>query len=188
MKPALIVTVLGLLVLGAALVSAQPTTCTETGTDERDVMAGGRGPDTLCLLGGADYGHGNGGDDHILGGPGADTLVAGKGIDVVHGNGGDDRIFIVDNRAGDTAKGGPGNDQCFVDESDRARGCEEVFRGHSITPRQYLALQSSFFGGLELAEDLIEEPPPPATVTVTVTHTASFPPCTPPPDQPPAPC
>jgi hypothetical protein len=96
-------------------------------------------------------------------------------------------VFVVDNRGGDKAVGGAGNDQCFVDESDIAKGCERVFRGHSITVRQYLSLQRAFFGGLTLAEMLIEDAASPAP-TVTVTVTAPFPPCTPPPASPPPPC
>lgn len=192
MRRLLIPLALTVAAVSLVVVSAAPSpACRDEGTAGRDVIAGGRGPDVICALGGDDYVHGDGGNDVVRGGSGNDALVSGKGRDKLYGGSGNDRLFAVDDRPRDLVVGGPGNDQCFVDRGDKARGCEQVFRGHSITIRQFNALSAAFFGGLSLAEELIAEvtlPPPAVTVTQTVTRTASFPPCTPPPSETPAPC
>lgn len=197
MIPAVLLTFGAIGLVVSAPSQAQPD-CTEQGTPARDVMAGSRGPDIMCALGGDDYVHGNGGKDIIRGGSGNDVIVGGKGKDKLRGRANDDRLFAVDGKPGDFLDGGGGMDQCFADHGDRVHNCEKTFRGATL--REANAISDAFFGGLSLAEDLIETPmptvPPPGggggtdtvTVITTKTKTVQFPPCTPPPVNPPAPC
>jgi hypothetical protein len=182
--------------IGLALVRSQPVVaqasdCTRVGTQGDDIISGGRGNDVICLKAGKDYASGNGGADVIRGGKGRDTLVGNKGRDELYGKKGKDRIFLVNGHGGSLAHGGPGLDQCFVDDGDQIQGCEEVFRGASVQVATGLAF--AFHGQGELAEELIGEPVPiPPTVTVvvptTVTVTEPFPACEEPPATPPPFC
>ena len=189
-RPLAIVLVLVAAVLSAFYAvgsSAAAPPCTRIGTDGRNVIAGGPGRDVICARAGNDYVHANGGPDLVRGGSGNDVLVGGRGRDTVRGHGGQDRIFLVDGRGGGLAAGGRGRDVCFVDRGDRVRSCEEIHRGISVELAN--SLSSAFFDTVAAADEIISDgAPPTVTRTETVTVTVSFPPCTPPPLDPPPPC
>jgi RTX calcium-binding nonapeptide repeat (4 copies) len=165
--------------------------CDVVGSNGRDVIAGSRSGETVCLLGGDDYAHGNGGRDRIRGGKGSDSLVAGGGRDRLKGGPGPDRLIAVDQRSGnDLLRGGAGFDRCHADPSDTVRGCEEVFRGN--LPATTEALTSNSLDVTAIAEEALEILPTPLPPGGTPTQPpgAVFPPCSPPPPDAtsPAPC
>jgi Ca2+-binding RTX toxin-like protein len=103
--------------------SADLSGCTWIGTQGRDVHYGTAGDDVLCGRSGNDYLNGLGGDDMVRGGRDDDTLVGGEGKDTVWGKKGTDKLFTVDGRGGDYARGGPLPDFCFVDKGDKLSNC-----------------------------------------------------------------
>jgi hypothetical protein len=191
-----LVSMVAMLLLGSVL-PVSPTLaapgCTFAGSNERDVYAGGRNGEVICLLDGDDYAHGNGGRDRIRGGAGPDSLVGGAGRDKLKGGPGEDRIFATDQRANDVVRGGAGADRCFADQGDVVRGCESVHRGN--VPATTEALSANSFDVTRIADAALEDvtptplPPGPET-TPTQPPGAVFPPCTPPPPgtTSPAPC
>jgi hypothetical protein len=194
MQRTLIITLVGLLILGGMALTASsqiPSDCTWVGTTERDVKTGTSGPNILCALGGDDFLHGRGGRDRIRAGAGQDSVVGGKGRDILKGGAGPDKLFSVDERGGERIVGGAGIDRCFVDPGDHVFGCERLFR--SDEPQMAGAYDSSLGtvmtiieGGLPPIEPTVTVTQP--AVTVTETETVNFPPCSPPPNVVPAPC
>ncbi len=88
---------------GPCIVSTGDGDDTVTGSGEDDTIDGGGDDD---LLDGGD------GDDDIMGGDGNDTLDGGEGDDTLDGGAMDDDITVG---TGDTALGGAGDDEFFVD-------------------------------------------------------------------------
>jgi Ca2+-binding RTX toxin-like protein len=83
------------------------------GTNHRDRLRGGSGPDVIFAGRGADKVTGHGGADLICGGPGPDRLRGGPGRDALIGGPGGDRLI-----------GGAGRDRCpHLQIVDRARSC-----------------------------------------------------------------
>lgn len=75
-------------------------------------MAARAASDGLIIgFSGDDMISGDGGDDYLYGGDDADTLDGGDGYDYLDGGEGNDVLF---GRAGDTLKGGPGNDKFYL--------------------------------------------------------------------------
>ena len=75
--------------------SAPPDDCTESGTDDEDVLQGTPGDDILCGLGGDDILNGGGGNDILRGGDGDDLLGGGRGSDTLEGgNDLDDAMYL----------------------------------------------------------------------------------------------
>lgn len=170
-------------------VQAQPSNdCTILGTPGRDIKAGNRSRDVICLRGNSDYGHGRAGNDIVRGGSANDTLIGGRGNDRIFGKKGNDQLFAVDDRPGDVLRGGKGRDRCYADVGDLVKGCETTHRGATI--QTSTSLQQSFGGVMELAEELIAEGPvPPGPVpTGPVPPGPTRPQCTPPPASPPPHC
>lgn len=141
----IVATLMGGLVGSAnTLAMAGGRKCTMKGTNAAEVLAGTASSDRVCAkdgndsiesLGGNDRvwgGKGNdtiegdSGNDRVFGGAGNDTLEGNAGTDIVRGGRGDDVIHVTDGDAGDRAIGGKGTDTCFVNQSDVARGCEQV--------------------------------------------------------------
>jgi beta propeller repeat protein len=84
------------------------------GTEEDDVLTGGRGPDTISGFGGDDILQGLGGNDQIFGGDGKDLITAGDGKDKVEGGLGND--IISGNSGNDILTGNEGNDDILGGE------------------------------------------------------------------------
>lgn len=91
-----------------------------SGTENRDVLRGTPGDDSLfgkggpdVLFGGAgeDYVDGEYGPDELHGGPGNDTMAGRSNDDRIYGDAGDDRI--TGDRGNDRIAGGSGNDEIF---------------------------------------------------------------------------
>ena len=120
--------------------------------DDRDLVFGGDGNDTIFTGDDADTIYGGAGDDYIdggidadliYGGPGNDTIIGGEGADTIYGGDGDDLIFgglgpdapdfinlpneidpVPDNNP-DIIYGGAGNDTIFgADDDDILYGGE----------------------------------------------------------------
>jgi Ca2+-binding RTX toxin-like protein len=191
-----LVSMVVMLLLGSVLpvppILAAPG-CTFAGSNGRDVYAGDRNGEVICLLDGDEYAHGNGGRDRILGGPGPDSLVGGAGRDKLKGGPGEDRLFATDQRGNDVVRGGAGADRCFADPGDVVRGCESVHRGNVSATTE--ALSANSFDVTAIAEDALEEVTPTPLpggggTNPTQPPGAVFPPCTPPPPPgtSPAPC
>lgn len=113
-----------------------PDNDTVTGSDIRDVIFLGLGNDGAAARLGPDDVHGDGGrdrlsggrgDDALFGADGADTIYGGAGADVLNGDAGGDTLN-ADDGARDIVDCGSGTDTAFVDNLDRVRGCENVFR------------------------------------------------------------
>ena len=82
------------------------------GTRGPDVIAGGRGPNTI---------HGRGGNDVICGGRGHDRIYGGRGKDTIDGKG--DADLVHGGRGSDEVDGGSGRDRVFGDSgNDTVRG------------------------------------------------------------------
>ncbi|SHE54165.1 Ca2+-binding protein, RTX toxin-related [Loktanella atrilutea] len=115
--------------------------------DDRDVVYGGAGNDTITTGDDADSVYGGAGNDYIdagidndfvQGGAGNDTIIGGQGEDIIEGNDGDDLIYggletdILDipdaydpapNDNRDTIYGGAGNDTIYGrDDNDSING------------------------------------------------------------------
>jgi beta propeller repeat protein len=104
------------------------------GTEEDDVLTGGRGRDTLSGLGGDDVIQGKAGNDTILGGDGNDLIAAGDGKDTAEGglgndslsgNGGNDSLLgdrgqdnLLGGEDNDYLDGGEGNDRLLGQQGD----------------------------------------------------------------------
>ncbi|HYG48352.1 MAG TPA: calcium-binding protein, partial [Allosphingosinicella sp.] len=82
-----------------------------TGTDEREVLSGGSGYDSIEGMGGADTIFGGDGIDWISGGDGDDILNGGGGIDFIEGGAGTDRI--ESGFGDDEVHGGEGDDWLY---------------------------------------------------------------------------
>ncbi|MBC8356129.1 MAG: hypothetical protein H8E66_29480, partial [Planctomycetes bacterium] len=82
---------------------------------QRALLLGGRGSDTIIAGSGATSALGGSGVDTIHGGPKADRLRGGADNDVIHGSGGND--IIRGDRGSDYLEGGDGNDQLNGGES-----------------------------------------------------------------------
>jgi Ca2+-binding RTX toxin-like protein len=80
---------------------------TLTGLAGNDVLYGGDGFDTL---------YGNGEDDHLYGGRGSDHMYGGPGLD----------ILLAADGYPDVVNCGNGDDDAWVDSSDRVTNCEFV--------------------------------------------------------------
>lgn len=161
-----------------AAASSQPqpraaSGCTETGTLERDTLSGTDGDDVICAKAGDDYVHGRAGDDVLKGGAGRDSLVGAEDRDRVVGGSGADRLFLVDGRGGELANGGKGKDWCYIDHSDRTRGCEHIYVGTTLA---VVKAQTDVFGDVvAIAEMQGEELT--ATITPVTTPITTFPAC-----------
>jgi len=105
------------------------------GRGHKDQLTGGAGDDRLD---GGKAGFPNGmngvqanqyfdqtGNDGVTGGPGADWIYGGSGKDAFIGDDEGDHIVANDGHA-DTIDCGPGDDQAWIDELDKAVGCEHV--------------------------------------------------------------
>jgi Ca2+-binding RTX toxin-like protein len=77
-----------------------------------DTLDGGQGNDSVAGGTGNDSLTGGDGNDTLSGGEGADTLQGGAGTDSLLGGDGDDDIIVG---AGDTARGGAGDDEFTID-------------------------------------------------------------------------
>jgi len=65
--------------------------------------------------------------DLIVGFHGDDTLFGGRKTDALLGGYGDDLLVSFGRHSGiDLVRGGPGNDRCVVDKTDRTIGCETI--------------------------------------------------------------
>jgi Ca2+-binding RTX toxin-like protein len=65
--------------------------------------------------------------DIIIGFQGNDTIIGGKKNDALLGGRGDDVLTDSGKHSGtDLLRGGPGNDTCYVDATDRTIGCETI--------------------------------------------------------------
>jgi len=106
------------------------------GTPGSERILGRRGKDRLRGLAGNDCLNGGRGDDRIDGGAGKDELKGARGKDRVLANDGE-RDFVSAGRGNDVVRATDGkrdivrcgrgkNDRAFLDEFDRARGCELV--------------------------------------------------------------
>ena len=120
---------------GAALAASAtftngPDDCAGTATNQNDRFAMGGGADVCNGLAGNDQIFGDHGSDTLNGGFGADHLQAGTGQDELNGGpSGGDFVSVVDNRANDLARGGPGpNDICAVDAAGEVGGGCEIVR------------------------------------------------------------
>lgn len=114
---------MALVIASGETVDAQ-SRCTINGTQGRDALNGTAGPDVICARPGDDYANGFGGNDEVRGGAGNDTVIGGDGRDIIRGRRGNDRLFGVDHHGGDVLIGDGGFDRCFMDQGDRAFGCE----------------------------------------------------------------
>jgi Ca2+-binding RTX toxin-like protein len=105
------------------------------GRGHKDQLTGGAGNDTLD---GGKAGFPNGangvqanqyfdqtGNDTVTGGPGSDWIQGGSGKDSFSGGDLNDHIVANDGHA-DTVDCGKGDDQAWIDELDKAVGCEHV--------------------------------------------------------------
>ena len=169
MRAVILVAVLTLGAFGVVAFAQTPKApdCTWVGTPTRDVKTGTSGANVLCPLGGGDFVHGKAGNDVVKASAGRDTIVGGGGRDRLFGGGGRDRIFAVDDRGGELVVGGPGVDQCFIDPSDRTRGCEHTFRSNE--PEMATALAVVVGSVMEIAEELPTVTPgpiPPPVITI----------------------
>jgi Ca2+-binding RTX toxin-like protein len=78
--------------------------------------------------------YGDSGADKVFGNTGPDQLFAGAGVDRVFGDGGDDFINMLDERGGDVADCGVGNDEVYADLNDDVNfagtggDCEATFQ------------------------------------------------------------
>jgi len=65
--------------------------------------------------------------DLIVGFHGNDTLTGGRKSDALLGGYGDDTLLAAGKHSGtDLVRGGPGNDTCIVDSTDKTIGCETI--------------------------------------------------------------
>jgi RTX calcium-binding nonapeptide repeat (4 copies) len=106
------------------------------GTKGADRIAGTAKGDAIRARGGDDRLNGRRGADRLFGGRGSDRLTGGRGRDRLSGGPGADRLNAVDGRRDRLVSGGPGNDVCRIDATDRARtrGCETVRIGRAGAP------------------------------------------------------
>lgn len=118
----------------------EPSRCTITGSEGKDLLRGTAGKDVICGLGGNDTLVGLGGDDVLEGGAGKDVLrgglgkdrlVGGPGADVLDGGKGADRLLggagadVLDGGPGkDDLQGGTGKDAAVVGKGDAVKGVE----------------------------------------------------------------
>ncbi|HEX2294295.1 MAG TPA: hypothetical protein VHN37_03200 [Actinomycetota bacterium] len=107
----------------SAVCLGRAATIVGTGGDDR--LVGTSGPDVLVGLGGRDQIIGSRGDDVVCGGPGDDTIVGDRGDDVLSGGHGSDAL--VGSRGADTLRGDAGDDELVAqrarpDAGDSARG------------------------------------------------------------------
>ena len=139
---------LGLVVLFAAIVVASASAANFIGTNGNDVKNGTQfndyfdlkpgddyafakaGTDEIHLGDGVDVGYGAQNGDRIIGGDGFDRLYAGcngvcpAGADnLLYGGNGNDQL-AADNGERDLVDGGPGTDTCFIDWNDSDTSCE----------------------------------------------------------------
>jgi Ca2+-binding RTX toxin-like protein len=85
------------------------------GTAASDSAYGGNGNDVLSGGDGADRIYGDAGNDTLKGDAGNDMLQGGSGADVLDGGEGNDQLYGVDpDMAGDTMRGGTGDDRYYV--------------------------------------------------------------------------
>jgi len=93
----------------------------------RDRLRGGPGNDASSGGDGRDFMAGGFGDDVQDGGAGNDLIFANQGRDTTEGGDGNDRLFALslkdvdgpDDHAGDTARGGGGDDRIAVRDGER---------------------------------------------------------------------
>jgi len=103
------------------------------GTEQRDVLRGGKADEIICGLGNNDRIRGGGGNDIILGGAGKDRINGGTGKDLIIGGAGNDRINgghgkdrIFGKGGNDRLRGGGGKDKCVGGKGrDSGRKCEK---------------------------------------------------------------
>ena len=91
-------------------------------------ILGTKGPDRIVGTAKADVIKARAGNDRVRGRGGADRLWGGRGRDRIRGGRGADRLNAVDGRRDRAIRGGPGEDVCRVDRTDRVnvKGCETV--------------------------------------------------------------
>ncbi|HSK15218.1 MAG TPA: M36 family metallopeptidase [Gaiellaceae bacterium] len=97
---------------------------TIVGTEGRDRLRGGDGPDVIVGLGGDDTIDAGGGNDRICAGAGDDVIKGGGGRDLIDAGPGDDGVLTRDGVRETRLKGGKGTDRILRDDYDRARGFE----------------------------------------------------------------
>lgn len=91
--------------------AAIPPFFREGGSDQDDVLTGGKGNDQFHGYGGDDTIAGADGRDHMYGGAGHDKISGGSGDDGLHGEDGNDQLDGGDSR--DTVFGGDGHDTVY---------------------------------------------------------------------------
>jgi Ca2+-binding RTX toxin-like protein len=105
-----------LVLLAAVLVVASGVAVAKniTGTESGQKIVGTKFADHINALGGDDVVLGYRGPDKIRGGDDNDQQYGGRGNDVIRSEG----------RFRDLVNGGRGTDTCYVDPTDRVKGCE----------------------------------------------------------------
>ncbi|MGB0322824.1 MAG: S8 family serine peptidase [Luminiphilus sp.] len=115
-----------------------------TGSNNSDMLYGGRGSDTL---------DGAGGNDELYGGRGSDTLIGGAGDDRMYFGG---EAFINEsNLSGDKAFGGEGNDTLVIDFEGNSRswGTYNILAG-SVSSVESLSLLDLHYSQLRITADI----------------------------------
>jgi hypothetical protein len=118
------------------LVDSSPTVCRSApppgpcsqavrGTNRKDALSGGPGPQRIRGRRGDDRIAGGAGDDCLVGAGGADRLDGGAGADVLRGGRGGDVLRALDGSR-DQVVCGRGDDRARADRVDRVAGCERV--------------------------------------------------------------
>lgn len=111
------------------------------GTDEANVISGGRGNQIIRGGNGDDTLYGNVGEDQLFGGVGKDTLVGGLGDDYIVGGLGDDTIKGGPGK--DTLKGGPGEDTFVYSSGDFGDAIDKIL---DFSANDVLAIEGFEFG------------------------------------------
>lgn len=102
-----------------------------TGTNGRDTLDTGGGPQTIYARNGADVVHAGGGPDTVHGGRGPDKLFGEGGPDML--DGGNGRDVLVGGRGPDVSTGGKGPDTFVYTSAEDAPGDGPCKEGHRET-------------------------------------------------------
>jgi Ca2+-binding RTX toxin-like protein len=95
--------------------------------DQRVVVDGGAGDDTICGSDVGDLLYGGDGNDTIVGGAGPDWVSGGEGDNILEAGGGND--YVADDAGNDSIDGGPGNDTLAMGEQYGIPDDNEPFPG-----------------------------------------------------------